>query len=430
MSDRPTLHNREIRPTHLRWAGRATSALGRHPMGMGFVVIGVIVVASYLSIIAINGVPFQPRTPVSAALPPGAPLLKDGDEVRIAGRRAGEVRAVHLADDGSGVIRMELTGGPVGRDASGTVHLRGLAGATYVQLEPGDTSQPMPEGAAIPAQRMRSGVELADVVDVFDRDTRRSLSATLDGYGNGLAGRGERLSSTLGDLPPALEGSTPILRAATRRRGELADLLEQARRTVRGLAPPSGTDLADLVSSSDPAFGALAARRQDIGRAIDLLQPFEGQVAAALPEADPVIARLERAARDLGPGVRSLEGTLPALNDLLADDGELDELRRVADAANPVLDQAAPLVGELEAPSAALSPLARSLEPLARFSSRYRREILSAPTGFTRWGGFSYPQGQASGHKAVRFAPVLTCARARDPYPAPGAAEDQESACP
>ena len=51
------------------------------------------------------------------------------------------------------------------------------------------------------------------------------------------------------------------------------------------------------------------------------------------------------------------------------------------------------------------------------------------PTGFLRWGGFKYPDGQAAGARAVRFAPIFTCVRARDPYPEPGEALRQEQPC-
>jgi hypothetical protein len=55
---------------------------------------------------------------------------------------------------------------------------------------------------------------------------------------------------------------------------------------------------------------------------------------------------------------------------------------------------------------------------------------VEAPLGFTRWGDFRYDFGKGAGHKAVRFSMVFTCAHARDPYPAPGAAGKERSPCP
>ena len=133
--------------------------------------------------------------------------------------------------------------------------------------------------------------------------------------------------------------------------------------------------------------------------------------------------------RDLRPAVRSLRRALPDLRGALRARAGLGEAARVGRAAAPVLRAARPLVSELRAGAALLTPLAGPLGPLGAYLSRYGDEILLAPSGFTRWGDFKYGEGQASGSRAVRFTMVLTCARTRDPYPAPGAAANEEAPC-
>jgi hypothetical protein len=73
--------------------------------------------------------------------------------------------------------------------------------------------------------------------------------------------------------------------------------------------------------------------------------------------------------------------------------------------------------------------LGDALDSLAVWVARYPRELLEGPGGFTRWGKFQYQDGVAKGAKAVRFSMVFTCHRARDPYPAPGAADNEEKRC-
>ena len=112
-------------------------------------------------------------------------------------------------------------------------------------------------------------------------------------------------------------------------------------------------------------------------------------------------------------------------------------LRRGAARAAPARRGAAPgsrrlaepALRELRPGAALLGPLAEPLGPLSSYLARYRREIFLGPDGFTRWGGFKYDEGQAQGARAVRFSMVFTCHRARDPYPAPGAAEHEEAPC-
>jgi len=69
------------------------------------------------------------------------------------------------------------------------------------------------------------------------------------------------------------------------------------------------------------------------------------------------------------------------------------------------------------------------LGDLSHYLVPYRTELVQAPAGFDRWGGFRYDAGQAAGHRAVRFSMVFTCAKARDPYPAPGQAHRDRQAC-
>jgi hypothetical protein len=94
-----------------------------------------------------------------------------------------------------------------------------------------------------------------------------------------------------------------------------------------------------------------------------------------------------------------------------------------------VLSAAQPLVGELRPSTAALAPIAEPLGPFSAYVARYREDIVLGPTGFLRWGGFKYQDGQAPGARAVRFAPIFTCVKARDPYPEPGEALQQEQPC-
>lgn len=406
----------------------STERLENHHRLLGVLLLAVAALLTYVSIIAINGVPFQSRYPFQAVVPADAPLLKDGDEVRVGGQRAGQVRAVEISADGA-LVSMELDEGPVGRDARATVRLRGLAGATYVAIDRGDVDDPLPANGRIPRSRTGTGVELADVVDQFDRDSRMALERTLETYGGGMVGRGLEINETLADLRPALVQGEPLLDAFTPAPGRLSDMVRGIRRTARGFAPPGNRELERLFAPANDTLDAFVARSGDLGAIVDRLPPFEDAALATLPEANLLLDDLQSTARDLNPGVRALNGALPRVNRLLASGDDLAELSRLAGPARPVLVAAEPLMVDLRLGAAALPNVARPLEPFAGFLAPYREEILLAPTGFTRWGAFRYFQGQASGSRAVRFVPVFTCHRARTPYPKPGEAFNHSEAC-
>lgn len=413
----------------LERAAHGAEGLERHSLALGVAVLAVLAVIAYLSVVAINGIPFTDPYQVRIETPPDAPLLKDGDEVRIGGRRAGQIRGVDVGPGGGALLSVDLDDGPVGRDATARVRLRGLAGATYVEVDPGRTSDPLPEHGLIPLARTGSGVELTDVVDAFDPATTGAVRRTLDAYGRGFTGRGADLNRALGDLGPALDSVTPLLRAATQPPGELARLLGGMDRVARGFATPGGEDLAGLLPVAAATLGTTAERSESIQAAIDRLPVLAGSADRVLPAADVLLDDAAVASRELRPAVLALRDALPDTRRLLRRRGDLASLSTLAAQARPVLRLASPVLRSLTPSAASLAPLAAPLQTLSDHLAAYEKDLFLAPDGFTRWGGFRYGVGQAPGARAVRFLPVFTCMRARVPYPAPGEALTHSEGC-
>jgi hypothetical protein len=104
-------------------------------------------------------------------------------------------------------------------------------------------------------------------------------------------------------------------------------------------------------------------------------------------------------------------------------------LARIADAAGPAARAAGPALARLAPASETVAPLAAAIAPLAAYVARYPQDVLAGPHGFTTWGRFRYDEGQAAGHRAVRFTPVFTPPCGRDPYPAPGQVAKDRGKC-
>jgi virulence factor Mce-like protein len=404
---------------------RAAERLDRHHLALGIGVALLAVVAAVLSVMAIDGLPFANPDRLRAIVPADAPVVRPGDEVRVAGQRVGEVRDVDSTAQGR-LISMDTSGAEVTRDASATVRLRGLAGAVYIQLDPGSGAK-APDGWTIPASRTGTGTQLTDVVAAFDRKTRGALSQSLVAYGAGMAGRGQDLNGALGDLPPLLEQGTPLLRSLDPSPGALSRLVAGASATLHGAAGRRGDDVAGLISGASGTLGATAAESGALADSIHLAPPAMDTARQVLPEADPLLDDLTRASRALSPGMRALSRAIPDVNALLTDRPALDRLSELARRADGTVSAAAPVLTDLRPGLLTFPALLSAAEPLTGYVGRFPDDVLAGPTGFTTWGDFSYADGQASGHRAVRFTPVFTCAPARNPYPAPDqAAKDRE----
>ncbi|MEA2442812.1 MAG: phospholipid/cholesterol/gamma-HCH transport system substrate-binding protein, partial [Thermoleophilales bacterium] len=147
---------------------------------LGLAVLFVAAVLAYLSVTALEGSPLSSPYTVSVLLPAGSPVVKAGDEVRLGGERAGEVADVTL-DGQRGKATLRLDGMHLGRGATARIRPRGLAGAVYVELTPGDERHRLRSGTTLPVAKF--GVLVSDVAAAFDRDARGALARTLRGYG-------------------------------------------------------------------------------------------------------------------------------------------------------------------------------------------------------------------------------------------------------
>jgi phospholipid/cholesterol/gamma-HCH transport system substrate-binding protein len=364
------------------------------------------------------------------ALPAGAPLLHSGDDVRVGGEPVGQVSSVALAA-GSGrasVATLSLASGRVGPGASARIRPRGLAGAVYVDLDPGQAQRPWPSGSLI--RTTTGGVQLSDVVSGFDADARRALQRVLTGYGTGFAGRGVAANQAIAQTPALLGNLTAVLHALSPQPGALSGLIGSARTVLGALAPRADTTLAGLTSAARLVIETTGSHAAALAATIRSVPPLERTSAGVLPATDALLARLTVAARTLSPGVAALGDALPGIQTIEHDGPAVTVLAAVARTAAPALHALTPTLSRLRGPAAGLPALSAPAAQLATVLIPYRTELIQAPLGFTRWGDFRYDFGTAPGHRAVRFSMILTCAYARDPYPPPGAAGKERKSCP
>jgi ABC-type transporter Mla subunit MlaD len=391
--------------------------------------VAILGLAGWLSTVAINGLPWSSPYQVRLVLPAGAPLLHSGDEVRIGGERAGQVQSVSLAPGRRSVslATLALGGGfQVGPGAAARVRPLGLAGAVYVDLVPGRLRHPFASGALI---RATAGVQITDVVAGFDSEARQALAQVLTRAGQGVAGRGAVLGQSLDNLPSLLTGARAVLEAVRPEPGELADDIGDSTALAESLS--ASGHLPGLVSAAAAVLHTTGAQADQVGAGIRAFPALERASAGVLPGADSLLAAMRKTAHALTPGVQALSSALPSMLAFEQASPSLSSLGTVADVAAGSLKALAPALRRLTGPASGLVPLSTPIDRLARVLIPYRQELVQAPLGFTRWGNFRYDfGGSGSGHRAVRFSMVLTCAHARDPYPRPGVANKEKSPCP
>lgn len=418
-----------IRRFNLRVLNSLARLETRHSVPVGIAVTLVVAFLTWTVVQAVNSVPFTNPYRANAVVAADAPIIRPGDEVRVAGRRAGQVRAVKYVRDGRRV-EFALDKGRLGRDASATVRQRGFSGSVYLLLKRGDTNRPMPEGGTIPISRTSATDQLASVVTAFDRETQTALTGSLVGYGGGLGGRGPDVNRAIGDLRQLTEDGTRVLQALTPAPGDLTGMIDNMRRTARGFSGPGPTSLEGLLAHLRATVDVVDQRRASLAALADVLRPVDDEIEHTLPIADPLLRDVRRVADRLTPALAQFRSTFPALSGLLRDAEKVADLGRLSAALGPAAHAGGPAVKALLPVGETLAPLAEPTGLLGRFLDPYREDLVQTMVNFQNFSRHRYVEGKASGEAAVRFTPIFTCAPARQTYAPPSAAWRERTAAP
>ncbi|MBV9212693.1 MAG: MCE family protein [Actinobacteria bacterium] len=337
---------------------RQPQSIAGSPILIGAVTVLVTVVAVLLSYNANSGLPFVPTYHVKAEVHDASGLV-DGNEVRIGGKRVGVVDGIAGRVGRHGpyaVLKLKLdkTVEPIRSDSVVTVRPRSPLGLKYLELVPGGRGRAVPEGGRLSLAQSRRSVELDEVIDAFNTQTRNALSQALDQLGPGLAGRGAGFNQALAAAPE-------LLYHLQRVAAVLADPRTGLRTTLRSLTSLTGQvatvapELGSLVTGANRTAAALDSVRPQLGAVLDELPGTEQTGIDALAAARPVLADARGLVHDLRPGI----GVLPVA---------AERLHEALQRGIPVLGHAAPLYDRLRAALDAVTALAS--DPRVRDAAR------------------------------------------------------------
>jgi phospholipid/cholesterol/gamma-HCH transport system substrate-binding protein len=319
---------------------------------LGLVVVAllatwIIVQNQRLRIPVIEERPFELKAEMETAqaVTPG-----QGQTVRVAGVRVGDIAKVEY-DDGNAVVTMDIDQKflPVYRDA--TILLRPKTGLKdmFLELDPGtETAGEYEEGDTIPVANTAPDVNLDEVLQLLDSDTRGYLQMLLTAGGEGLNGRGKDLGELLGSLGPINRGLARLNREVAKRKENLARLVHNMN-LFFGRVGEADEEIAAVIDSSNSALGAIAEQDLDVRRATRLLGPTLHETRVALGETNELATVLGPALGRLRPFARRLEAVNVSLG------------RTARQTFSPLKNQIRPFVRVARGPVRDLRPAAANL---------------------------------------------------------------------
>ena len=302
--------------------------------------------------------------------------LVKGNLVKVGGVTIGKVESIRLGDHNQArlVLRIEDEDfHPLHTGTKATIRstsLSSIAGRS-VAIAPGPNSAPeIEDGGIIPAQDMTPVVELDQVVNALDAETRSALQETVTGLAGATRGRGPALGRALEALSPALRETRATAEELVRDQASFEQALVTSAGVVGAVAPERDT-LERAVADAATAVDALASESEAMDsvlrrapRSVRLGREAMAELRALFSEAGPVLASARPAARRLAPTLRDLlpvtrraRRTLPGIRGLVRDATpvlrRLPSTERAAKpafaSASTALDQAEPVIAGLRA---------------------------------------------------------------------------------
>ncbi|WP_243788013.1 MCE family protein [Saccharopolyspora gloriosae] len=209
--------------------------------------------------------------------------LRDGDEVRVAGVRVGQVEHVGLAEDGVAEVEFSvLRERTLPASATAKIKYRNLVGQRYLTLERGvePASGTLRPGSMIPLARTTPAVDLTALFNGFkplfqalDPHEVNRLSYEIVQVLQGEGGTVRSLLAHVGSLTASLAAKDEVI-------GRVVDNLN----TVLGTVNARDEKLSTLVTNTQLLVSGLAADRETVGSAISGFAELTGSTSELLEQ--------------------------------------------------------------------------------------------------------------------------------------------------
>ncbi len=346
----------------------------------------------------------------SAYFPEAITLAAESD-VRIGGVSVGKVKAVEVGprdarvdgyDTAEAVVEIKPEFAPIATDARAVLRQKTLLGETYVELTPGSetadgdpspvslgaattltdaeveaAAEPLEEGATLAVGQTRNAVQIDEIFNALDTETREAFQRWQAAASVASAGRGLDLNDAFGNLGPFITDASQILAVLKGQKVALKGLVRDTGTVFEALSERD-QELAGAITGGEATFGGLADADAALAESFQILPTFQRESRATLERLDdfqatsrPVIQKLLPVANDISPTLESVRKLSPHLERLFR---KLDPLIDVSKRGLPALRRL--LGGEGLRPALdALEPVLANVNPALAYLKQYKNVV-------------------------------------------------------
>lgn len=284
---------------------RSLSAIGR-VAAVGAVIAAIVLVALILFGGGVGG-----GYRVKAHFLNAGQLVR-GNPVQVGGVPIGSVKGIHITDNGQAEVELSIDGdhAPLRQGTRAEIRQFSQSGLAnrYVDLKlPPNTDQTIPDGGVIDTDKTVTQVDLDELYNTLDPQTRRSLQEFFKGSAAQWRDVSDEANVGFQYLNPALSTSRRLFNELTKDTPLLQRFLVDSSRMVSALAERRD-DLASLVGNLNDTTRALGSQKEALAESIGRLPPFMRRanttfvnLRSTLDQVDPLVEASKPVAKRLGP---------------------------------------------------------------------------------------------------------------------------------
>ncbi len=245
--------------------------------------------------------------------------LVKGNPVQVGGVPVGSVKGIEITGDGHAEIELSIDGdhAPLRRGTRAEIRQFSQSGLAnrYVDLKlPPDSDDTIPDGGVIDTDKTVTQVDLDELYNTLDPETRRSLQGFFQLSADQWRGRERDANVGFQYLNPALSTSSRLFNELTKDTPVLERFLVDSSRMVTALAERRD-DLAGLIGNLNETTRALGSQKEALAESIGRLPPFMRRanttfvdLRSTLDEVDPLVEASKPVAKRLQPFLSQARG--------------------------------------------------------------------------------------------------------------------------
>jgi phospholipid/cholesterol/gamma-HCH transport system substrate-binding protein len=346
-----------------------------NPVRFGIIFLIVLAIAVYFGFT--KHVPFKHGFRLNAVFN-SAVDIQPRSPVRIAGVNVGKVTSA-TREGRAAVVAMEIEGKGLPIHSDATLKIRArifLEGNWWVELQPGSPSAPVvSSGHTIPVTQTSDPVQLDQVLDALNTDTRTNLQTFLVEYGAALTAKPTAAEDAEQD--PEVRGLN-MAQALNKAYHRGPEALRDGAIIQQAFAGTETHDLSKLFASIEKVTAQLNVHEQQLGELFGHFAGFLHPFAAQASSVRTAVAELPSALRGAQRGFAELNNAAPSIRTFALDlIPGVEEIPPVATAAFPWIEQLRGALGpgELGGVAAGLRTAAPEIATLTTGQVSFQRQF-------------------------------------------------------